>query len=89
MSGFTAHITVAATAELLCCSREHVLTLIDRGELEAADIGTRGPREGPPKKRMLRISAESLRRFLESRTAEPPTPPPRRFMPATNRKQWY
>lgn len=61
------HLSPESVAELLQVSRDTVLDLIHRGELDAIKLGDF-------RSAHLRISEESFRAFLERRKVQPKTP---------------
>jgi hypothetical protein len=71
-------LSIPATAEILDDTPRHVRELITAGELEAVDIANHRTRPGktkgtdgktyPTRKQRLRVTAESLRLFIQRRT---------------------
>ncbi len=71
-------LSIPAAAEILDDTLRHVGELIDAGELQAVDIAMHGAKPGTTegvdgktystRKRRLRVTAESVRQFIQRRT---------------------
>jgi hypothetical protein len=81
-------LSIPAAAEIIDGTLRHVGELIEAGELQAVDIAVHrskpGTTEGadgktyPSRKRRLKVTAESVRAFIQRRTIGQKTPPRKR-----------
>jgi excisionase family DNA binding protein len=58
-------LSVASAAETLNCSKEHVMKLVDDGDLQYVDIARKGS-----KHREIRFTQEQIERFKKDRTRQ-------------------
>ena len=81
-------LSIPAAAEILDDTLRHIGELIEAGEITAVDIAVHRSRPGtaqgadgkqyPTRKRRLRVTAESIRLFIQRRAIEQQTAPQRR-----------